>query len=101
MSLFVKGVCDKDKKAFERVDLLLTPTTPTTPFRLGEKIDDPLTMYLNDICTISANLAGVPAISVPFGTGDDGMPVGAQLIAPHFREALLLRAAAVLEGLVA
>ncbi|HMQ28310.1 MAG TPA: amidase family protein, partial [Acidimicrobiales bacterium] len=83
--------------AYEQFDLLLSPTSPTTAFPLGEKVSDPLTMYLNDICTIPSNLAGQPAVSVPFGTGDDGLPVGVQLLAPALAEAPLLRAAAVLE----
>ncbi len=84
--------------AYQRFDLLLGPTAPTTAFPLGAKVDDPLAMYLSDVCTIPSNLAGHPAISVPFGTGDDGLPVGAQLLAPALEEATLLRAAAVLES---
>jgi len=83
--------------AYEQFDLLLSPTSPTTAFPLGAKVSDPLTMYLNDICTIPSNLAGQPAVSVPFGAGDDGLPVGVQLLAPALAEAPLLRAAAVLE----
>ncbi len=78
-------------RAFERCDALLTPTTPTTAFKLGEKISDPLAMYLNDIFTVSANLAGVPAISVPVGLDSNGLPVGAQLISRHFDESTLFR----------
>ena len=81
--------------AYERFDLLLSPTSPTTAFALGAKTDDPLTMYLNDVCTIPSNLAGHPAISVPFGAGDDGLPVGVQLLAPALGEATMFRAAAV------
>ena len=83
--------------AYEQFDLLLSPTSPTTAFPLGEKVSDPLTMYLNDICTIPSNLAGHPAVSVPFGAGDDGLPVGVQLLGPALSEGPLLRAAAVLE----
>jgi aspartyl-tRNA(Asn)/glutamyl-tRNA(Gln) amidotransferase subunit A len=83
--------------AYERFDLLLSPTAPTTAFRLGDKTDDPLAMYLNDVCTIPSNLAGDPALSVPFGIGDDGLPVGVQLLGPALSEATLLRAARVLE----
>ncbi|MBL8778811.1 MAG: Asp-tRNA(Asn)/Glu-tRNA(Gln) amidotransferase subunit GatA [Acidimicrobiales bacterium] len=83
--------------AYEQFDLLLSPTSPTTAFPLGEKVSDPLTMYLNDICTIPSNLAGHPAVSVPFGSGDDGLPVGVQLLGPALSEGPLLRAAAVLE----
>jgi aspartyl-tRNA(Asn)/glutamyl-tRNA(Gln) amidotransferase subunit A len=78
-------------------DLLLAPTAPTTAFALGAKTDDPLTMYLSDVCTIPSNLAGHPAISVPYGTGDDGLPVGVQLLAPALGEPLMFRAAAALE----
>jgi aspartyl-tRNA(Asn)/glutamyl-tRNA(Gln) amidotransferase subunit A len=85
------------RAAYEQFDLLLTPTSPTTAFPLGAKTDDPLTMYLNDVCTIPTNLAGDPAMSVPFGVGDDGLPVGVQLLAPALGEATMFQAAAVLE----
>jgi aspartyl-tRNA(Asn)/glutamyl-tRNA(Gln) amidotransferase subunit A len=85
------------RAAYEQFDLLLSPTSPTTAFPIGAKVDDPLTMYLNDVCTIPTNLAGDPAMSVPFGTGDDGLPVGVQLLAPALGEATMFRAAAVLE----
>ncbi len=71
---------------FQTCDALLTPTTPTTAFKFGEKASDPLAMYLNDIFTVSANISGVPAISVPVGLDGKGLPVGAQLIAKHFDE---------------
>ncbi len=86
------------ERAYGDFDLLLSPTTPTTAFPLGEKTADPLTMYLNDVCTIPSNLAGHPSMSVPFGTGDDGLPVGVQVLAPALGEATMFRAAAVLEG---
>jgi len=76
--------------AFERCDLILGPTTPTTAFPIGAKIDDPVQMYLNDIFTIPAPLAGLPALSVPCGFDAKGLPVGLQLMGPHFAEALLL-----------
>ncbi len=79
--------------AFETVDLLVTPTTPTTAFRIGENTDDPLAMYLNDIFTTTCNLAGLPGISVPCGTSPDNLPVGMQLIGNHFEEGKVLRAA--------
>lgn len=79
--------------ALNAVDLIVTPTTPSTAFRVGEKATDPLSMYLSDIFTISANLAGVPAISIPCGFGNNNMPVGLQLIGRHFDEASLLKAA--------
>jgi len=80
-------------RAFEEVDVLATPTTPTPPFRLGEKTDDPLEMYLNDIYTVTANLAGIPALSVPIGSHPEtpDLPVGLQLLGPHFDEATLLQ----------
>jgi aspartyl-tRNA(Asn)/glutamyl-tRNA(Gln) amidotransferase subunit A len=84
--------------AYQRFDLLLSPTSPTTAFEIGAKTADPLTMYLSDVCTIPANLAGNTAISVPFGTGDDGLPVGIQVMAPALGEATMFRAAAVLEA---
>ena len=84
--------------AYQSHDLLLAPTTPTTAFALGAKIDDPLAMYLSDVCTIPSNLAGHPAISVPYGTGDGGLPVGVQVLAPALGEPLLFRAAAALEA---
>jgi aspartyl-tRNA(Asn)/glutamyl-tRNA(Gln) amidotransferase subunit B len=80
------------------VDVLLGPTTPTTAFPLGEKTGDPLTMYLSDVCTIPSNLAGHPAISVPFGTGDDGLPIGVQLLGPALSEGTMLKVAAVVEA---
>jgi len=79
--------------AFTRCDMVLTPTSPTPAFRIGEKMDDPLQMYLSDIYTISANLAGVPALSVPCGFSSDGLPIGMQLLAAPFREDVLLQAA--------
>ncbi|MEO5841113.1 MAG: Asp-tRNA(Asn)/Glu-tRNA(Gln) amidotransferase subunit GatA [Acidimicrobiales bacterium] len=85
-------------RAYERFDVLLSPTSPTTAFALGAKTADPLTMYLNDVCTIPSNLAGQPAMSVPFGVGDDGMPIGVQILAPLQGEATMFRAAAVLEA---
>ncbi len=81
---------------FEKYDIVLGPTTPTTAFKIGEQIDDPLTMYLNDICTIPVNLAGIPAISIPCGLAD-GMPVGLQLIGKAFDESTVLRAAHAFE----
>jgi aspartyl-tRNA(Asn)/glutamyl-tRNA(Gln) amidotransferase subunit A len=86
------------EEAFGTVDLLLCPTTPTPAFRLGEKTADPISMYLSDIFTAAANLAGVPAISVPAGRDSDtGLPVGIQFIARKFDEATMFRAAAWLE----
>jgi aspartyl-tRNA(Asn)/glutamyl-tRNA(Gln) amidotransferase subunit A len=81
------------KKAFETCDVLLMPVAPTPAFRLGEKIENPLTMYLSDIFTISANLAGIPGISVPCGFSHEGLPIGLQILANHFNEAMLLKVA--------
>ena len=86
--------------AYERFDVLLSPTSPTTAFPFGDKTADPMAMYLNDVCTIPTNLAGHPAMSVPFGVGDDGLPVGVQVLAPALGEVVMFRAAAVLEGSV-
>ena len=86
------------ERMFDEFDLLVSPTSPTTAFPIGAKVDDPLAMYLNDIFTIPANLAGVPAISVPCGLDGDGLPVGLQLTAPVLQEQVLLRAANALEG---
>jgi aspartyl-tRNA(Asn)/glutamyl-tRNA(Gln) amidotransferase subunit A len=87
--------------AFAQVDVLASPTAPTTAFRIGEKLDDPLAMYLNDIATIPANLAGVPGISVPAGlASEDGLPVGLQLLAPALADDRLYRVGAALEALL-
>ena len=83
-------IADDFKRAFADVDVIAGPTAPTPAFRLGEKVDDPITMYLNDIYTIGANLAGLPAISVPCGFAD-GLPVGLHLVGHHFEEEKLLR----------
>ncbi len=91
-------IADDLAAAYGQFDLLLSPTSPTTAFPIGDKAEDPLTMYLSDICTIPTNLAGHPAMSVPFGTGDDGLPVGVQILAPALDEATMFRAAAVLEA---
>jgi len=83
-------------RAFESVDLLLGPTTPSLPFGLSEQADDPLAMYLSDVYTVTANLAGVPAMSVPCGFSS-GLPIGLQLLGPHFSEGLLLRVSSAIE----
>ncbi|NNE73028.1 MAG: Asp-tRNA(Asn)/Glu-tRNA(Gln) amidotransferase subunit GatA [Acidimicrobiales bacterium] len=84
-------------KAYEQFDVLLSPTSPCTAFELDAKTADPLMMYLNDVCTIPSNLSGDPAMSVPFGTGADGLPIGVQVLAPMLGEVDMFRTAAVLE----
>jgi aspartyl-tRNA(Asn)/glutamyl-tRNA(Gln) amidotransferase subunit A len=89
----VRQLIAKDfRDAFEEVDMLMGPTTPTPAFAIGAKMADPITMYLNDIYTIGANLAGLPAVSIPCGFVQ-GLPVGLQLVGPHFAETELLNAA--------
>ena len=90
-------ISDDFASAYARFDLLLSPTGPTTAFAVGAKSEDPLAMYLTDVCTIPTNLVGHPAMSVPFGVGSDGMPVGVQVLAPALEEARMFRAAQVLE----
>ena len=84
--------------AYEHFDVLLSPTAPSTAFEIGAKSADPLTMYLNDVFTIPSNLAGHPAVSVPFGTGDDGLPIGIQVLAPALGEPVMFQVAEVLEA---
>ena len=90
----VRTLIKKDfDEAFRKFDVLLTPTSPTPAFKIGEKVDDPLTMYLSDIFTLSANLAGIPGMSVPCGFSSNGLPIGLQLMASHFNEDVLLKVA--------
>jgi aspartyl-tRNA(Asn)/glutamyl-tRNA(Gln) amidotransferase subunit A len=84
--------------AYQSFDVLLSPTTPGTAFPLGAKTADPLTMYLNDVCTIPTNLAGHPAMSVPYGVAADGLPIGIQVLAPALGETVMFQVAAVLEA---
>ena len=77
--------------AFNKVDAIVTPTSPTAAFKLGEKVDDPLAMYLADIFTVTANLAGIPGISVPCGETKEKLPIGLQILGKHFDEATILR----------
>ena len=94
----VRAIIERDfRAAFASCDILATPTAPTPAFKLGEKADDPLEMYLSDIYTITANLAGVPGVSLPCGLSTAGLPIGIQLIGRHFDEAKLLSAAHNLE----
>jgi len=83
--------------AFSEVDLIITPVSPTPPFKLGEKISDPLQMYLSDIFTIPVNLAGVPGLSMPVGLTKDNLPVALQIIGPHFKDDLVLALAKQIE----
>jgi aspartyl-tRNA(Asn)/glutamyl-tRNA(Gln) amidotransferase subunit A len=84
--------------AYEQVDVLVSPTAPTTAFKLGDKLEDPMAMYLNDIATIPANLAGVPGMSIPSGLADeDGLPAGIQILAPATKDERLYSVGAALE----
>lgn len=87
--------------AYENFDVLISPASPSTAFALGDKTADPLTMYLNDVCTIPSNLTGQPAMSVPFGIGDDGLPIGVQVLAPLMGDVLMYQVAAELERAMA
>jgi aspartyl-tRNA(Asn)/glutamyl-tRNA(Gln) amidotransferase subunit A len=94
----VRTLISRDfKAAFEKVDVLLAPTAPTPAFAIGEKMDDPIAMYLNDVFTVPASLAGLPAMSLPAGLSGDGLPLGLQLIGKPFDEETVLRAGGVLE----
>ena len=81
------------KKAFKKCDVIVTPTAPTPAFKIGEKTDDPLQMYLSDIFTIPVNLAGIAGISLPCGPADNGLPIGLQVIGGPFEEGKVLRTA--------
>jgi aspartyl-tRNA(Asn)/glutamyl-tRNA(Gln) amidotransferase subunit A len=83
--------------AFDKVDCLLTPVAPSAAFAIGEKSDDPIAMYLNDVFTVPANLAGLPAVSVPAGLSADGLPLGLQVIGRAFDEVMVLRVGEVIE----
>lgn len=85
------------KQAFEKVDLLVSPTSPTTAFEFGQKSKDSMSMYLSDVCTIAANLAGIPALSIPCGFDGKGLPIGLQFLAPHGQEETMLKGAYVYE----
>jgi len=89
-------ISDEFATAYKSFDLLLSPTSPSTAFKIGAK-SDPMALYMCDVCTIPSNLAGHPALSVPFGAGDDGLPIGVQVLAPMLDEAKMFRAAKVLE----
>jgi len=96
----VRTLIRKDfEEAFKRCDVLLTPVSPVKPFRLGEKIEDPLQLYLCDIYSVTANLAGICGIAVPCGLSGEGLPLGAQFLGPALGEELVLRIAHIYEGL--
>src|SRR5262249_49561431 len=84
--------------AFQKVNAIVTPTTPTAAFKLGEKTDDPLAMYLADIYTVTGDLVGVPGVSVPCGKTQAGLPIGLQVLGRHFGQATVLRVAKAVEG---
>ena len=86
-------ISDDFKKAYEKVDVIMAPATPETAFNIGEKSDDPISMYLSDIFTIAVNLAGIPAMSIPIGFANNGMPVGLQIMGNYFEESKLLNVA--------
>ena len=81
------------QKLFDKYDILLTPTSPTVAFGIGEKSNNPLEMYLADICSVPINVAGIPAISIPASVDKEGLPIGIQIIGNHFDEEKILRAA--------
>ena len=87
-------------RAYEEFDVLISPTSPTTAFKVGEKTQDPIAMYYSDICTIPSNLAGDPSISVPVGVDGQGLPIGFQIMAPALGEERLFQVAAEVERLV-
>jgi aspartyl-tRNA(Asn)/glutamyl-tRNA(Gln) amidotransferase subunit A len=93
-------IADDFAKAYQSCDVILTPTSPTVAFKFGDKTSNPLAMYLCDVFTIPTNLAGHAAMSVPFGTGESGLPVGVQVLAPALGEAPMFRVAAELERAV-
>ena len=86
-------IMNKFQELFNKYDILITPTSPVTAFGIGEKSNNPLEMYLADICTVTINVAGVPAMSIPCGVNSDGMPIGMQLIGKHFGEETIIQAA--------
>ena len=85
------------ESAFKKVDVIITPTTPELPFKIGEKKDDPLKMYLSDIFTVNVNLAGLPGINIPLGFSSNKLPIGLQIISPYFQEGLLIQTGVIIE----
>jgi aspartyl-tRNA(Asn)/glutamyl-tRNA(Gln) amidotransferase subunit A len=98
--LLQKNIAVEFEDAFKKCDVLATPVSPTTAFKLGERVDDPLAMYAADVCTINVNIAGLPGISIPCGFGKDNMPIGLQLIGPKWSESMLLGVAKCYETAV-
>ena len=97
-ALKVRNLIRQDfNNAFEKCDCVMMPVAPTTAFKIGEKVSDPLQMYLSDIYTIAANLAGIPAISIPGGFDDNNLPIGLQILSPPFTEDILFRVAHMFE----
>lgn len=92
-----KKIKEEFKKTFDEYDVILSPTSPTLPFKIGEKSEDPLSMYLGDIYTVNINLAGIPAISLPYSKSKDGLPIGIQILGPHFGEEKIFKTAYALE----
>lgn len=97
----VRTLIKKDfENAFEKVDLILTPTTPELPFKLGEKKDDPLKMYLSDIFTVNVNLSGLPGMNIPAGFSSNGLPIGLQIIGPYFKEEKIIQFSYTIEKIL-
>jgi aspartyl-tRNA(Asn)/glutamyl-tRNA(Gln) amidotransferase subunit A len=95
----VRALLTRDfDQAFKKVDAIVTPTSPTAAFKLGEKVNDPLAMYLADIYTVTADLAGIPGISIPCGYTSENLPIGLQILGKHFDEATILRLARAFEA---
>jgi aspartyl-tRNA(Asn)/glutamyl-tRNA(Gln) amidotransferase subunit A len=92
-----KLISNDFNEAFKECDFILTPTTPSPAFPIGDKEDDPIKMYLNDIFTVPASLAGIPGISIPFGKSQNGLPLGIQLLSKHFDEQSIFNAGLYLE----
>ena len=92
-----KLISNDFRDAFKECDFILTPTTPSPAFPIGEKEDDPIKMYLNDIFTVPASLAGLPGISIPYGTSKEGLPLGVQILSKHFNEQEIFNAGYYLE----
>jgi len=97
----VRTLIKKDfEDAFKKVDLILTPTTPELPFKIGEKKDEPLKMYLSDVFTVNVNLSGLPGMSIPAGFSSNGLPIGVQIIGPYFKEEKIIQLSYSIEKIV-